>query len=141
MQNILEFAQHHNLLASALVAILAALLIVEFLKARRRAASLSPAALVQVMNHQNAAIIDIRSQDAFLNGHIIGAISIPLRDISEKNTKLEKFKSQPIVLICANGLDSVRIATSLKTQGFQVNTLNGGMRAWIDAEMPIVKGQ
>ena len=140
MQDISTFIQHHPMLILGLAIILIALVIVEFIKQKRNANRISPTQATQLMNHSDAAIIDIRSSDAFLNGHIVNAVSLPSNELPNKTKQLEKFKSRPIVIVCSAGLESPRIASSLMQQGFNAQALAGGMRAWIEAEMPLVKG-
>lgn len=139
MQNILAFTHNHGLLVLALVGVLFTLIILEFIKQKRSATRLSPTQVTQMINHSNACILDIRTPEAYAAGHIIGAISIPLKDLSERYRKLEKFKSQPIVIVCANGIESSKAATLLAPQGFQIYLLAGGLRAWNEADMPLVK--
>lgn len=139
MQDIIPFIQHHTALVAALVAVLVVLIILEFLKQKQNANRLSPAQAVQYINHKKGVVVDIRNYDAYLSGHIVGAISLPLNEIKDKSKKIEKFKSQPIIIACANGQDSPRAAHLLMEQGFLVHILAGGLRAWRDADMPLVK--
>lgn len=140
MQDILSFVNHHLLLFTALAIILVILIILEFIKLKRGATRLSPARVTHLMNHSKGIVIDIRTPEAFATGHVTGAISLPLSDLKTKIKKIEKFKSQPIVIICATGADSPAAASLLAEQGFQTYMLNGGIRAWRDAEMPLIKG-
>lgn len=140
MQDLLLFIQHHSLLSALLAVIVLFLIILEFMKLKSGTLQLTPAQVTQLINHDNAAVIDIRSQDAYKAGHIIGAISIPLQELQQNNKKIAKFKSQPIVLVCANGHESQRAATTLAQQGLQAQILAGGIRAWSSADMPLVKG-
>ncbi|MEO8401877.1 MAG: rhodanese-like domain-containing protein [Gammaproteobacteria bacterium] len=141
MQDIQLFIQNHLMLCLGLAIVLVILVIVEFIKIKRGGNRLTPAKMTQLINHEKAVIIDVRAQDAFLSGHIVGAISLPLSDIKNKMKKIEKFKSQPVVIICAAGTESSRAAAILTQEGFNnVQTLNGGIRAWRDAELPLVKG-
>ena len=140
MQDILSFIQNHLALSSLLAVILIGLIIIEFIKLRRGTRQVSPARVVQLINHNQAAVVDIRGSDAFLAGHIVGAISLPMNEIANKLKKIEKFKSQSMVIVCATGADSNKAATLLTQQGFQVQILAGGMRAWRDAQLPVVKG-
>lgn len=141
MQNILVFMQNHMALSAALVAITLLLIVLEFIKLRRGAQQLTPAEAVQLFNHQNAAIIDVRSADLFSSGHIVDAISIPLSDLTHQPQKADKFKSRPIVLVCATGQESQRAASVLKAQGLNAQVLAGGLQAWRSADMPLVKGR
>jgi rhodanese-related sulfurtransferase len=140
MQEILNFLQHHWQLTSALIVILLLLMLMEFLK-KSKGTNLSPVDTINLINHENAAVIDIRSSDAYLNGHIIGSISIPLHELNDKIKKIEKFKAQPIVIVCATGKDSTQAMRILTGKGFaRIYTLQGGIQAWKMNEMPLTKG-
>jgi len=140
MQDIVLFIQHHWLLALALIVVLSTLLVLEFMNQKRGSKQLSPAQATLLINHSDAIVVDIRNTSQFTEGHIIGALSIPLEEIKDKWKKLEKFKSQPVVIVCMSGTDSPRAASLLTEQGFSVRILAGGIRAWLDADMPLVKG-
>lgn len=139
MQDFLQFIQQHWALSAALVVVLVLLIIVEFIKLKCGAIRISPAQAIQLINRENAMVVDIRSPEAFVTGHIVDAISLPYPELEKKYKKLEKFKSQPIVITCATGLESPRAAELLMKYGFKTHVLNGGIRGWKDAEMPLVK--
>jgi rhodanese-related sulfurtransferase len=140
MQDILSFVNHHLPLFTALAIILVILIILEWVKLKRGATRLSPARVIHLMNHSKGVVIDIRTTEAYATGHLTGAISIPFSELKTKIKKIEKFKSQPIVITCATGADSPAAASLLAEQGFQTCMLNGGIRAWHDAGMPLIKG-
>lgn len=140
MRDIFLFLQNHWVLVSAVLFIMFLLMLVEMLRAQRGASRLSPQLATQLMNHKNAVVIDLRSTEAYREGHIVDSISIPFADLETKNKKLEKYKSQPLILVCANGLDSQRAANQLMKQGLTPMILAGGIRSWRDADMPLVKG-
>jgi rhodanese-related sulfurtransferase len=139
MQDILLFIQQHWLLNAGLAAILFILIFLEFLNQKRNAAKVTPAQVTHLINRSNANIIDIRNSDLFKEGHIIGALSIPVAELPEKIKKLEKLKSQPLVITCMTGVESARAAGLLMQKGFNVHVLAGGIRAWNEADMPLVK--
>lgn len=139
MQDIFLFMQNHWSLSLTVGLILVLLIILEFIKLKKGTGRITPAQAVQKMNHENAVMVDVRSPEAYAEGHVIGAISLPLAGLTDKTKKMDKYKNQPIVLICATGIDSQRAATLLTNQGFNVSILNGGIRAWKEAEMPVVK--
>lgn len=140
MQDIIGFMQQHETLSIMLAIVLVSLLILELIKQKRGGNRLAPAAVTRLMNHENAAILDLRNADAYAAGHILGATSLPIQELESKAKKIEKFKSHPVVLVCATGGDSQRASISLMKKGFKVYVLEGGLRAWRDAEMPITKG-
>ncbi len=140
MQDILLFAQHHALLSAALVIVLVLLTFLELIKSKQGAEQLSPALATQMINRQNAIVLDIRNTDAFSTGHIVDAVSIPLAELESKYRKLDQSKAQPIIIVCATGLESPRAASLLAKYGFNTHILAGGIRRWKEAEMPLVKG-
>jgi rhodanese-related sulfurtransferase len=139
MQDTVLFLQHHWTLSVTFLVGLIILVCVEFFNQKRSPASLSPIQATYMLNRENAKIVDIRSAAHYSDGHIIGAVSLPLSELKEKINKLQKFKSQPIVITCASGVESLRASTLLKAEGYDVRILAGGVRAWSDANMPLVK--
>lgn len=139
MQDILIFISQHWLLTTALVIVLVLLMIVEVIRLKQNTFNISPLQTTQLINHENATVIDIRTTETFKKGHIIGANAISAQEIRENSKKLEKFKTRPLIIVCNAGIESQKIATLLLKQGYNVYSLHGGMRAWSEAEMPIVK--
>lgn len=135
-----QFITNHWALWLALVVILSLVLINELHSQKKRAKELSPNAAIDLINHENAVVIDLRDPELFRAGHIIGAICTPADDFSQK--RMEKYKTKPLILVCARGLQSVVMATKLRTQGFtQPMILAGGITAWQAAGLPLVKGK
>jgi len=100
----------------------------------------SVAEAVQLINRQDAQVVDVRESGEFNGGHIVDARHIPVGQIGERTKELEKFKDKPIVLVCASGNRSASAAGALKKAGFtQVWSLAGGMNAWQQAGMPVKK--
>lgn len=139
MQDVLAFLQLHWLLSVTLVITLLLLILIEYIKQKSGAIRVSPAQLTQLVNHKNAVIVDVRDANTFLNGHIVGSISLPLKNLEDKFKKIEKLRAQPIVLVCGTGVESNRVVTPLQKKGFTVYLLEGGINAWKAAEMPLVK--
>lgn len=140
MQDFVLFMQHHSNLSMALVAVVVLLIIVEFLRLKTSSNQLSAALATQLINHQNAAVIDIRNAADFASGHLVDSVSLPFNELESKHKKLEKYKSQPLIIVCATGIESPRAAAILTQQGYNVSILAGGIRAWRTADMPLVKG-
>lgn len=140
MQDILLFAQKHSTLSIALIVVVVFLMILEFMRSRNMPSIVSLGRATLMINHERAVVIDLRSTDLFKSGHIVDAISMPVDTIEVQMAKLNKYKSQPIILYCAQGAESSRIAQILLKQQFNVSVLKGGLRAWKEASMPLVKG-
>ena len=74
------------------------------------------------INHSESTIVDVRTPEEFIGGHVEGSINIPL---SEVTARLEELKTmQPLVLCCASGGRSGQATTYLAEQGLEV--INGG---------------
>jgi rhodanese-related sulfurtransferase len=95
---------------------------------------------VQLINHKDAAIVDVRDQKEYETGHLLNSKLIPLGTIKDRIGELEKYREQPIVLVCASGHRSKIAAAQLKKQGFtQAYSLIGGVAAWRKADLPLEK--
>lgn len=93
---------------------------------------------VQLANQSQGIFIDVRGQDAFKAGSIPQARNVPAADIQAKLASLPKDK--PIIIVCEQGRDSTSVAGSLRKQGYdQAVSLDGGLRGWVSAGMPVSK--
>lgn len=86
-------------------------------------------------------MLDVRTVDEWTaNGHIEGAINIPVNDVPANLSQLPADKAAPIVVICASGHRGAMAQMYLQFLGYtNVRNLNGGMNGWIAAELPVVK--
>ncbi|MDO8464462.1 MAG: rhodanese-like domain-containing protein [Gallionella sp.] len=95
---------------------------------------------LQLINHKNALVLDVRNDEEYKAGHILNSMQIPLGKLNERIGELEKYKEQPIVLVCRSGNRSVAACTMLGKSGFsQVYNLTGGIIAWQKANLPLRK--
>jgi len=93
------------------------------------------------LQSQGTLLVDVRTPGEFAQGHAPGAVLIPLDQIGKRLTELGG-KDRPIALICRSGNRSGQAQGILEQAGFTktVNVL-GGMNAWEQAGLPVVKGQ
>ncbi|WP_423062955.1 rhodanese-like domain-containing protein [Candidiatus Paracoxiella cheracis] len=140
-QQIFHFiAKHWYWVAALIIALL--LLIYEESKTKGAGGSrLTPPMATRMINSENAVVLDIRETNAFAQGHIVGAVNVPLSDLERNVKQVEKYKQRPIILVCASGQKSTSVMNKLNKQGFaKVYTLAGGIGAWKTANMPLIKG-
>jgi len=107
---------------------------------RRGAAgsSISTLQATQLMNQQNALVLDVRNPSEYQNGHLLNARNIPLAELDARAKELEKHKAKPLVIVCESDNRSAKAAAALRKQGFEkVFTLGGGMAAWRQAGLPL----
>ena len=96
--------------------------------------------LPQLINQENAVVVDVCQPEEFGKGHIPAAINIPVDQIIEQLGQLEKFrkKDRPIVLSCRSGQRASRAAAVLRKNEFKrVYTLSGGLAAWEKENLPL----
>jgi rhodanese-related sulfurtransferase len=140
MSQFMQFVANHWVLWLALVVVLIAVFIYEVKAQQQQGAGVSPQGAVGLINHESAIVIDVRNQDAFRQGHIIDSISSSANLLEDK--KMNKYKSKSVILVCANGTHSGQLAPKLKGDGFtHVTVLRGGINAWKEAQLPLVKGK
>ena len=86
-------------------------------------------------------ILDVRSKEEWdANGHIDGAINVPVVDVPANLAQLPADKAAPIVVLCASGHRGALTKMYLEFLGYtSVRNLNGGMNGWVAAELPVVK--
>ncbi len=96
-----------------------------------------PQEAVMLFNHQDALVLDVREASEFKDGHITKAKHIPLGQLKNQLTSLEKYKDKPIVAVCRTGSRSGHACGVLRKAGFaNVHNLAGGMSAWESAGLP-----
>lgn len=141
MEQFITFIMHHWELSLALGVVLVLLLIFELRNKAQGVPQVTPQQATQLINHQDAVILDVRDNNSFTSGHIINAINIPLAELNHQLAKLEAHKSKPIIIVCKMGQNISQATALLQKQAFtQINCLQGGMQAWLGASLPVVKG-
>ena len=73
-------------------------------------------------------LVDVREADEVAEGMIPGAIHIPLGDVAERISELDK--SEAYILICRSSGRSGRAAQFLEAEGYDVTNMVGGMLEW-----------
>jgi rhodanese-related sulfurtransferase len=97
-------------------------------------------AAMQLINHKNALMLDVREQSEYAAGHVVNSKLIPLGKLRERIGELEKYRERPLVVICRSGQRSASACALLGKQGFaQAYNLNGGIIAWQKASLPLEK--
>lgn len=84
-------------------------------------------------------LLDVRSTEEYRNGHIPGAVSIPLDKLPERMSSLAR--GREIVCICQSGSRSRSATKQLKNAGYTAVNLQGGMSAWVKAGQKVKAGK
>lgn len=130
-----EFLATQWLLVAALLVCFGLLF---FHENRRGGATLSPQELVNLVNREQAVVVDIRDVKDYKSGHIVESVNIPFARLAERGSELPKDK--PLVLVCKMGSHSGAAGKTLAKQGFEnIYRLRGGMLEWKASQLPMVK--
>jgi rhodanese-related sulfurtransferase len=136
----LQFVGNHAGLFAALGAI-AALLGWTGLHGRLQGVkSVSPAEATLLINHEDAVVIDVRDPHELKDGTILSSIHVPIGQLKDSLGKLEKYKERPVIVGCRSGSRSYSACATLARAGFsRVYNLRGGVMAWQNASLPLVR--
>ena len=85
---------------------------------------------LEVFLEQGKAVtlLDVRTEEEFLQGHLDGAVNIPLEELEERGSDLSGERT--IVVYCAHGGRSMMAARLLERNGFSVINTAGGLAAY-----------
>lgn len=136
MDQAIEFVGNHWWLVAIWAAFFAALL---WDNKQRAGASVSPAQAIQMINKDDALVLDIRDKKDFGKGHVVNAENIPFANLAGRLSELEPHKSRPVVLICKTGTTVGVASKMLKEKGFNAIRMTGGMMEWEAQKLPIVR--
>ena len=76
----------------------------------------------------------------FAAGSVTSARNIPAAELAARSADLARFKNRPVILVCNSGAVSAKAVAPLTAAGFaEVYNLSGGISAWREAGMPLVK--
>ena len=138
IDNIILFATHHWLLVTIFIVLATALIWVETQGKVGGVSRLNPQQAIHLINRENAAIFDLRDKGQFEKGHIANAISLNATELDSKS--FDKYKEQPVILICGAGANAAKYGTQLKQHNMtKLHFLQGGIEAWKQANLPLVK--
>ena len=141
----LSFFQDHFLLRLEnllfiITAVISGLLLLWPMVTQRGIKEIDTRTAVQLINYQDALVLDVRDDSEFAAGHLPNAKHIPSEKIEERWTELQKYKEKPVVMIYRGGIRSNHASLVLKKNGFsQVVNLIGGIDSWKRAGLPMVK--
>jgi rhodanese-related sulfurtransferase len=80
-------------------------------------------------------VLDVREDREWLAGRIEEALHIPLGDLPGRLGELDR--TRPVVAVCRSGNRSGRAAEFLARAGISAHNLEGGLKRWTKAGLPI----
>lgn len=89
------------------------------------------AAKQRIQDDPDLFVLDVREPFEFKGGSIRGAKNIPLSSIGRRMQEVPK--DQTILCVCHSGARSAMAAKQLKSAGYEVINMQGGMGRWESA--------
>ena len=103
--------------------------------ARRHVATVPPGPL------GDALVLNVDTSDVYARGHVPGAAWICASRLELELGGIARDKTRPIVLTCADGVQSTLAAITVDGMGYSaVRVLAGGTRAWVEAGLGVEGG-
>lgn len=136
----MEFIQQ-NIYLVAVAVISGAMLLSTVFRRPGSANGLTPTQVTQLINREDAQVIDVREPAEYAAGHLPESRNIPAAQLEGRVGEIEKLKGSPLILICQSGARSGGACAQLGKLGFpKVHNLDGGILAWSQAGLPLKKG-
>ena len=82
-------------------------------------------------------LLDVRNADEWEAGHAASAQWVPLPELESVRFTLPM--NRKIVCVCRSGQRSARAAEALIGWGFEAANMVGGMKAWVESGLPVVR--
>ncbi|WP_035432939.1 rhodanese-like domain-containing protein [Bacillus pseudomycoides] len=118
-----------NVVLNSVLIALISLFIISRLLPVKGVKNISGKELKDELKKKNKQLIDVRTPGEFRGNHIQGFRNMPLNELVQKATSLDKNKE--VIVICQSGMRSKQAAKILKKMGFkQIINVSGGMNAW-----------
>ena len=141
MEHLTEFVTNNLILFAALVGVLVMLIKAELDFQGSKGTLVSPSMAIRLMNNnEDALIVDTRTPAEYKSGHIKGAKNTPVSEFAAAIESYADYKNKVVLVYCNSGTTATRVIKLLKKAGFEkINNLEGGLAAWKEANMPLVK--
>lgn len=93
--------------------------------------------VAEAVEQGNASLVDVREVGEYADGHVPGAVNIPMGQLTSQLDRLDK--DAPVHVICASGNRSAAMVDVLSNAGFEAYNVVGGTSAWVRAGRPVEK--
>ena len=130
----MEFIANNIILFIALVILIFLIINLETKSLFGKVQKLSCDELTKLLNNSKITLIDLRTAEEFNSGHIVTAKNLKLEDIEKLDTK----NNNPFVAYASTDSDALKGALKFSKLGIQqVFYLEGGIKSWIENNMPL----
>ena len=96
---------------------------------------MNPQQAEELLREGGAQLVDVREPYEHEAGRIAGSRHIELEQLPGEAASLDR--EQPILFYCRTGSRSALAADAFAAAGFDARNLDGGLKAWVKAGLPI----
>jgi len=141
MEQFITFASNNGMLSAVWVALVVMIIVTTIKIQMSPVKHISPQDLTFLMNREQGVALDTRTEKEFNANHILDSVGLSDEKIKKNGfASLEKYKENPIIVVCSAGISAVKVANDMYKAGFsRVSVLKGGMGAWTGAGLPVTK--
>ncbi len=99
---------------------------------------LSAAQSQQKRDSEDIQIVDVRTLEEYIRGHLAGSISLPLDQLQLHADQILKDKNRPVLVYCLSGSRSLVAAQILESLGYQkIYNMTHGLMEWRIQNLPL----
>ena len=140
MDRLIDYFTNHPFLAGGLVLMTIVVIAYEMRRQGQGGTAVAPNVAIRMMN-EGAVLVDVRPANQFKDGHIAGARNVPGDQIADGAKTVEKLGGKTLIMYCDSGSMGAAAVRTLARAGFKnVFSLRGGLAAWRQDNLPVVKG-
>lgn len=100
-----------------------------------------PAASQLIAKNESLRILDVRTAEEYKEGHLDGAVLVPVQEKAFVEEVKKSIKpDEPVLVYCRSGGRSAKAVAMLREAGYsKIHELKGGMIAWQEAKQATKK--
>jgi rhodanese-related sulfurtransferase len=100
--------------------------------------SLTATQAQQKIDSEDVKIVDVRTLEEYIRGHLSGSISLPLDQLQMQADEILKDKNRPVLVYCLSGSRSLVAAQILESLGYQkIYNMTHGLMEWRIQNLPL----
>jgi rhodanese-related sulfurtransferase len=82
------------------------------------------------LGKKGTLLIDLRTPEDYMSGHLPGAVNIPFERLKYRKELLSAGSFETVIFYCERGNLSLRMARYFSEQGYHALSLSGGMASY-----------
>ena len=96
---------------------------------------LSPARAAELIDRGGVEVVDVRRDYEWDAGHLASARHIEVNELTSSADDISR--ERPVIFVCRGGSRSAMAAEAFRQAGWDAYHVEGGMRAWVEAGLPL----